>query len=440
MKNPRFLYLLLLILFVASCSKDQFVDPQDQLKDDAVTFKSSSPKIEIAVISDIHYLDPSLMPDDPGNNPDFQIKMSTDRKLIELSDPIFRKAVSEIIAEKPDILLITGDMTSEGELKSHETVKGFLQQIENEGIKVYVVPGNNDIYNPDAVSYKSSPPEHVANIDAAQFVSNYGNFGYNEALYRDANSLSYICQPCSGLWILGIDAIKYSSSKRSGAINSATMIWIQEKMAEASENNITVLAMMHYGIIEHYAGQNGLEPLIKSSQTNAQALMNAGIKLIFTGHYHANDIVDYSYEGKTLTDIETGSMVTPPSPYRIMTLDDNFIKIDTRRVTDVVSEVTGDMDFLTYSDITITNRVNGFFSYYLPLLFGFTEEQAKFAAPYLTNGYKAYFAGDEKISPEESKNLNVLAEAPYTPILGITKSFWTDLPPYSDNKIHIKLK
>jgi 3',5'-cyclic AMP phosphodiesterase CpdA len=430
---------LLLILFVASCTKDQFVDPQNQLKDDAVTLKSSSPKIEIAVISDIHYLDPSLMPDDPGNNPDFQKKMSKDRKLIELSDPVFRKVVSELISEKPDILLITGDMASEGELLSHETVKGFLKQIENEGIKVYVVPGNNDINNTESVSYKSSPPAPVPNINQDQFVSLYGNFGYNEALYRDVNSLSYICQPCSGLWILGIDAIKYSLSGTSGAINPATMTWIQEKMAEAKENNITVLAMMHYGIIEHYAGQKGLEPLIKNSQANAMALMNAGIRLIFTGHYHANDIVDYSNEGKTLTDIETGSLVTPPSPYRIMTLDDNFIKIDTRRVTDVESEATGDMDFLTYSDVTIDSRVNGFFSYYLPLLFGLSKEQAEFAAPYLTNGYKAYFAGDEKISPEESNDLNVLAEAPYTPLLVIAKSFWTDLPP-DDNKIHIKLK
>jgi hypothetical protein len=105
----------------------------------------------------------------------------------------------------------------------------------------------------------------------------------------------------------------------------------------------------------------------------------------------------------------------------------------------VVSEITGEMDFLTYSDVTITSRVNGFFSYYLPLLFGLTKDQAEFAAPFLTNGYKAYFAGDEKISPAESNNRNVLAQDPYSPLLGILNSFWTDLPP-KDNKIHIKLK
>jgi hypothetical protein len=104
-------------------------------------------------------------------------------------------------------------------------------------------------------------------------------------------------------------------------------------MVEAHSKNIKVLAMMHYGIVEHYTGKKSLEPLIKSSQANAIALMNAGIRLIFTGHYHANDIVDFTNEGKTLTDIQTGSLVNPLFPYRIMTLDDNFINIDIKRIT-----------------------------------------------------------------------------------------------------------
>ena len=429
-------FLLVMIIICASCAKDQLLNSPAKMHDNVNSSNIFSPKIKIAVVSDIHYLDLSLMPDNPETNLYFQADMCKDRKLTELSDPIFKNVISELISEKPDVVLITGDLANRGELASHETVKNFLQQLEDEGIKVYVIPGNNDINNSKSLSYKSSPPVKVANINKDKFVSLYNNFAYNEALYRDANSLSFICQPCNGLWILGIDAV----TSGSGAINSATMTWISEKMVEANKNNITVLAMMHYGILEHYTGQNGLEPLIKDSQANAIALMNAGIRLVFTGHYHANDIVDYVNEGKTLSDIETGSLVTPPSSYRIMTLDDNFIKIDTRRITDVVSELTGDMDFLTYSDINITKRVNGFFSYYLPLLFPqYTNEQAAFAAPYLTNGLKAYFAGDEKISPAEINSIKVLEQYPYSSLYNLLNSFWTDLPP-NDNKIHIKLK
>ncbi len=438
MKDLKLLCLLLMIIIGFSCTKDQLFNPPDLLQGNSSPYNLIFPQIKIAVVSDIHYMDPSIMPDDPENNQDFQKKMSRDRKLIELSDPIFREVVSALTSERPDILLITGDLACEGELASHEAVRTFLQQLENDGIKVYVIPGNNDINNTDAVSYKTSPPAPVPNINPEQFVSIYDNFGYNEALCRDINSLSYISQPCSGLWILGIDANEITASGRH-AIKASTMAWILGKMTEARENDIIMLAMMHYGIIEHYSGQDKLEQLIKNSQGNAVALMNEGLRVIFTGHYHANDIAEFTNDGKTLYDIQTGSLVTPLSPYRIMKLDDNFIKIETRNVSMVNAEIPEGMDFIEYSDALITPRINSFFSFYLPMLFGLTAEQAEFAAPFLTNGYKAYFAGDEKISPAERNRIEVLSMEPYSPVLEVLKSFWRDLPP-QDNKIHIKLK
>jgi hypothetical protein len=196
--------------------------------------------------------------------------------------------------------------------------------------------------------------------------------------------------------------------------------------------------MMHYGIVEHYTGQKNIEPLISGSKTNAEALIDAGISLIFTGHYHANDIVSYEYNGKTLYDIQTGSLVTPPYSYRIMRLDDNFINIDSRQVTAIDEELPGGVSFLEYSDTQITARANSFFIYYLQRMFGLPEAYATYLAPYATNAYKAYFAGDEQISDEESAKLDALPEA-FTPLVNIVRSLWTDLPP-ADNKLHIKLK
>ena len=443
MKKFRLFYPLLLILIVASCAKDQFIDPPDLLPGNSSPFNLISPKIKIAVVSDIHYTHPAILPDNIEDSPSLMQYLGLDRKILELSDPIFRKVHSELIVERPDILLIPGDLTKDGEKIGHEVVKGLLQELENNGIKVYVVPGNNDILNPDAFSFVSEPPVPVENITLDQFAENYGNFGYNEALYRDVNSLSYICQPYDKLWILGIDNCKYSTDetgriKVSGAINPGTLAWIETKMVEARENNIEVLAMMHYGIIEHYAGQKGVEPLISGSGTNANALMNAGIRLIFTGHYHANDLVEFTNDGKTLYDIQTGSLVTPPYSYRIMTLDDNFIKIDSRRVTSINAELPGGVDLITYSDVNLTNRLKSFYAYYLNIMFGLPEPYAEYFAPYVANAYKAYFAGDEQISPEESEKLDALPDS-FGPLVSIVKSVWTDLAP-QDNKIHIKLK
>lgn len=437
---------LTLILFVASCTKDQFVDPADQLNSDDVTLKCSFPKIKIAVASDFHYLNPALMPDDYVNNPDFQKAMAGDRKLIELSDPVFRKTMSEIIAEKPDILMVCGDLSFNGEYLSHMAMKDFLQEIENNGIRVYVIPGNNDIGSPDAVSFKTSPPSKVENIVPGQFRTIYQNFGYNEAAFSDPASLSYLCKPFPNLWIMGIDAFTYTD-KGDGtytvkaAFNPGTMDWIEEVMAEAREKNITVLAMMHSGLLEHYTGQKALEGgFVSGNLTRAQELLDAGISLVFNGHHHGNDVTSFTSNGKTLYNIETGSLITPPSPYRIMTLDDNFIKIETRHITRIDSELPGGMDFLTYSYVTINSRLDKLFTNVAIGWFGQTLEEAQIIAPVISRAWLAHFAGDEKLSPEERRTIASISEFTNPALITALNSIWTDLPPFSDNKIHIKLK
>jgi hypothetical protein len=133
--------------------------------------------------------------------------------------------------------------------------------------------------------------------------------------------------------------------------------------------------------------------------------------------------------------------VTPPYSYRILSLDDNFIKVDTRRVTDVETDITGVMDFLTYSDVNLTDRLNGFFIKYgsgIRYVFGIPKADYPSVVPFLINGYKAYLAGDEKLDVEESNSIDILGQSVPSalPLLNI---FWTDLPP-CDNNIHIKLK
>lgn len=448
MRKLTLFYLLMIFLLGSSCEKDHLFNDPDQLlqeNDNSANLRTGNliyPKIKIAVVSDIHYTHPDLLPANIEDSPSLMQVLGLDRKILELSDPIFRKVISELIEEKPDILLIPGDLTKDGELMGHEMVKEMLQDLENTGIKVYVIPGNNDIFNEDAFSFVTEPPVSVPNINNDQFAEIYGNFGYNEALYRDDNSLSYICQPFNHVWILAIDNNEYTSTEEgmevNGAINPATLSWIVEKMEEARENNIRVLTIMHWGILEHYAGQNSVESLISEPENNAIALMNAGIKLIFTGHYHANDIVEFTDNKNTLYDIQTGSLVTPPSPYRIMELDDHFINIHTNLVKSIDSELPEGMDFLEYCDVNLTSRLNSLYFYYLYLKYKLPEEYAAYFAPYVSRAYKAYFAGDEKMPPSERKELDAMP-VNLGLLVDIVESIWTDLDP-SDNKILIQLK
>jgi len=103
MKNLRFFFLSLMIIVSASCTKDALLDPSGMLTDDSNSLKSSQAKLKIAVISDLHYMSPALMPEDPESDYYFQMYLAQDPKLIQFSDPILRQAIAELKMAKPDI-------------------------------------------------------------------------------------------------------------------------------------------------------------------------------------------------------------------------------------------------------------------------------------------------------------------------------------------------
>ena len=63
----------------------------------------------------------------------------------------------------------------------------------------------------------------------------------------------------------------------------------------------------------------------------AGLLSNGGVGTVFTGHFHANDITQGtpSTSARALFDIETGSAVTYPCPYRVVDVSDDSLGIAT---------------------------------------------------------------------------------------------------------------
>ena len=439
MRTLRFLLSVMLICFVASCTKD-FLDEKTPLVSDNTTdeLKCKPQQLKIAVISDIHYLAPSLLKNGAANGTAFQTYLNFDPKLLEFSDPILRKVISQLKRERPDIVLIPGDLTKDGEKVSHEAVVRILNQL---GTKVFVIPGNHDINNPEAVAYNGDISNPTPIIQARDFPKIYADFGYRNAISRDANSLSYISQPYRGLWILAIDDCEYYNNTTTalvpGKIKPETMAWILGKLREARQKNITVLSMMHHGILEHFTNQETIDAgyVTNDWQNQADKLMNAGLKVMFTGHYHANDIaMRGSDETNVLYDIETGSLVTPPSPYRLITLTNNELEITTRKITSINCAMPGGLSFTDYSNAFITAHMDGYFEYVFTNLYGMDPTMASGLAPFFRDGWMAHYAGDE-LMPDGI--MDVIGGLP-DPLNGALYSIWTDLTP-ADNKLHINL-
>ena len=71
----------------------------------------------IAVVSDIHVMAPSLLPEEAKSQNAWKSYYGGQRKMVEQSADLFDQFVSTIKGNA-DILLITGDLTKDGEQES----------------------------------------------------------------------------------------------------------------------------------------------------------------------------------------------------------------------------------------------------------------------------------------------------------------------------------
>ncbi|TNJ34110.1 choice-of-anchor I family protein [Prosthecochloris vibrioformis] len=398
--------------------------------------------LKISVISDPHYFAPSLLVNDGAA---FEAYLAEDRKMIAESDAILNSALDMVSAENPDILLIPGDLTKDGEKVSHEAFAAYLADLEANGTKVYVVPGNHDINNPHAVSYDGATETPVASVTPEEFATIYDEFGYGEALYRDPASLSYIAAPTNDLWILALDSCEYddnaTSPETDGSLSLETVAWALEKLAEAKLQGITVLGMMHHSLAEHFSLQDDLfsDYVVDGSETLAELFADAGLQIMFTGHFHANDINTLDTE-RPLTEIETGSLVTWPSPVRTISLENGVLDISTASVTDIDYD-TGDQTFPEYAVDFLDTGLNELAVSYLVASFGITEEAAGQVAPYFAQAMAAHYMGDETISAEIQQVITTMASSGdqmQMMLAGALQSLLTDGLP-GDNNTTIQL-
>ena len=435
MKKNVFTYVLFLlsIVFTTSC-----INKEDDTK------VSVPETVKFMTISDIHYFDPSLFT--LPANADFQLYLAADRKLIIESSAILKNVLATVMAEKPDFLLVTGDLTKDGEKIDHQAVSALFKTLSDNGIKVLVIPGNHDVNNPAAVSYIGTSAVSVANVTANEFASIYGNCGYDKAVERDPNSLSYVSEPVTGVWVQGIDACHYAPSETAGSMTSTTLAWVNKMISKAKAQNKILLSMMHHGIVEHFVGQSTMfsEYLLSDWKNVSTALADSGLNVVFTGHFHAQDITKGSGKIGYIYDIETGSTVTFPCPYRTMTLNtvNKTLKISSGKIDGVTySTIPTGTSFQTYAKTYLSTGMRTI-SYYMLNSAPYNVPAAYITAYKLdsmfSNVFIAHYAGDETPTATDNANIQTVGAISAT-LGGAIQSVWTDPSP-KDNNITIDLK
>lgn len=302
--------------------------------------KPQDMNLRIAVMSDLHYLSPDMIAD----TEDFEHALNSDRKLLKESSAILNEMFERVRADKPDILLVSGDLTKDGEQECHAALAKQLQQLQQDipGLKIYVINGNHDIRNYNAKNFNTADGKAVlaTRTEPEDFKRIY-DFVYSDptviatftpAEGNKAGGLSYVARPVEGLTVIAMDTCRYSSDntsigddehETSGAISADLEKWVIEQTTAAKARGDLVIGLEHHGLVPHFDVEPTILPmyLVNGYERIAQEYADAGMSVVFTGHMHAVDIAAMTTAaGNTFYDIETGSALTYPCPIRFVDL------------------------------------------------------------------------------------------------------------------------
>ena len=144
--------------------------------------------VHLLAVSDLHYISPKL---NDGGEFFRRTVENADGKLTERSEEFLAALEAQTLKERPDALVISGDLTFNGEHQSLRDLKETFGRIREKGVTVLVLPGNHDVSYPMAVNFTGKGTERVKNVSQAEFLEECREFGYGAAEEKDRASFSY---------------------------------------------------------------------------------------------------------------------------------------------------------------------------------------------------------------------------------------------------------
>ena len=303
--------------------------------------------LKVVSMSDCHVLASDLIEDNAG----YWHMRNKVPKMLSESEAIFLEQLNQVRKEKPDVLLLSGDLTKDGEAESHRVLAANLEKLKKEMPKmhIYVINGNHDINNRKAEDYSKPMVDGKAakatRTTPELFRAIYSGVTYSDptviARYtppvgKESGQESYAARPKKGYTILALDSCCYSADNTSnqkeehqtrGAISKDLENWAMKQIAAARARGDVVIGLQHHGLVAHFS----VQPLylktylVDDWDRISKEFADAGMHFAFTGHAHAQDVAkNRSEKGNDLYDIETGSGSQYPCPMRVVQFSRSF--------------------------------------------------------------------------------------------------------------------
>ncbi|KQZ28389.1 hypothetical protein ASD50_19705 [Mesorhizobium sp. Root552] len=175
---------------------------------------------------------------------------------------------------------------------------------------------------------------------------------------------SYLVEPIDGLWLLSIDAnvfeprngdldpraeqsfIDSTDAGWNSMLRNKPFIldWMKDVARRASVAGKKLVAFSHYPLLDPLNGTLTDEmalfgDTIFARRTPGTAVARAaaatGIKVHFSGHLHVNDTAFWQEGSDVLVNVSVPSMVGFPPAYKVVSLDEDSMHIETVRIYDV---------------------------------------------------------------------------------------------------------
>lgn len=291
--------------------------------------KNDSDKFGFAVASDTHYVHPVKQAGttlaDEGWVTTFN---SESESLTNQSGFIIDEFLKEC-AENPkcQFVLITGDLATHGRdyVSEHEAVAAKFRKFEKEtGKQVYVINGNHD-------NAKDMPVDHK------KFTEIYHEFGYDEALSTDEGTCSYSANLNDEYTLVALDTC--DERYRVVPNNDITrMDWAVKQIKAAKKQGKKVIMIMHHNLLEHNPFQklNEKNYVVNTPYSFAGLLADLGVKIVFSGHTHCNNVKSYtSFLGNTIYDFSMSSLGNFPAEYKYFNVTDSKISYETKKINHI---------------------------------------------------------------------------------------------------------
>ena len=203
--------------------------------------------------------------------------MSDRFTIAQLSDPhcgsphfvpsLLDRAIVEINELEPDVVVVSGDLTSDGLRPEYQLARDYLDRIACE--RMIVIPGNHDSRNVGYVHF--------------------------EDLFGDRSSVLHV----NGVTVVAVDSSEPDLDH--GQIGRGRYSWIEEQFAaEPSEFRIFVL---HHHLLP-VPGTGRERNVVYDAGDAIECLLRARVHLVLSGHKH----VPYAWRLENLFVVNTGTV------------------------------------------------------------------------------------------------------------------------------------